>query len=81
MLAGNDLRQEALEAVRLSRDFTPKDGRHYSPAEAQELNRLCGIAYRACIAAGTSISEMRLALWAQEREAFRAALMRGEVTL
>lgn len=68
------LLEQAKEAVRLSRDFAPKDGRKFDPAEVQELTRLCKEAYLACLAAGVTISEMRLLLWQEEREAYRASL-------
>jgi hypothetical protein len=73
-MTATELRQQALEAVRASRDFAPKDARRFNPAEVQELNRLCGIAYRACLAAGVSIAEMRLELYRLEREEHRASL-------
>ena len=72
------LLEQAKEAVRLSRDFCPKDGRRFTPAESEELCRLCKEAFLACQRAGTTISEMRRQLWQEERQAYRAALMRGE---
>jgi hypothetical protein len=74
------LLEQAREAVRKSRDFAPKDGRKFDPAELDELVRLCAEAVKACDRAGTTIAAMRLLLWQEEREAYRAALMRGEVT-
>jgi len=66
--------EQAKEAVRKSRDFTPKNGRPYMPAELEELRRLCKGAYLACEAAGVSIAEMRLELYRREREEFKANL-------
>ena len=66
-----ELRRQALDAVRLSRDFTPKDGRRFKPAELDELGRRCKAAVIACERANTTIAEMRLLLWQQEREEFR----------
>jgi hypothetical protein len=71
--------EQAKEAVRLSRDHTPKGGRRFNPAELDELGRLCKEAFFACQNANTTISAMRLLLWQEERQAFRAALLRGEV--
>jgi hypothetical protein len=71
------LLEQAQHAVRLSRDFTPKDSRKFDPAEVQELTRLCKEAYLACKAAGVTISDMRLELYRQEREAFRAELAKA----
>ena len=75
------LLEQAKEAVRKSRDFTPADGERFSPAESETLGRLCRDAYLACERAGTTIAAERLELWQEERQAYRAALMRGEVTL
>ena len=87
------LLEQAREAVRASRDFAPKDGKHYDAAEVETLYRLCAEAVRACEAAGTTISQMRLELYREEREEHRtklqaicdefkaAALARGEVTV
>jgi hypothetical protein len=77
------LLEQAKEAVRKSRDFAPKDGRRFDPAELDELGRLCAEAVTACALAGTTIAEMRLLLWQEERVAYRAqlaALARKEVT-
>jgi hypothetical protein len=76
-----NLPEQAREAVRLSRDFAPANGRRFTPAESETLGRLCRDAYLACQAAGVSISEMRLELWREEQAAYRAALLRGEVTV
>jgi hypothetical protein len=73
------LLERAKAAVKASRDFEPANAEHYSPEEVEILNRLCRDAYLTCEAAGTSIAEMRRQLWQEEREAFRAALQRGEV--
>ena len=75
------LLEQAKEAVRKSRDFAPANGEHYSPEEAEMLNRLCRDAYLACEAAGTTIAEMRRQLWEEERKAFRATLKKGEGTV
>jgi hypothetical protein len=72
--------EQAKEAVRLSRDFAPANGEHYTAAESETLGRLCRDAYLACEAAGTTIAAERLKLWQEQRQAYRAALMRGEVT-
>ena len=69
-----NLLEQAKEAVRKSRDFTPRDGRHYSPAELQELRRLCRDAFLACQSANTTIAELRLELWREEQAAYRANL-------
>jgi hypothetical protein len=61
--------------------FAPADGQHYDAAEVEQLNRLCRAAYLACEAAGTTIAEMRRQLGEEERQAYRAALLRGEGTL
>jgi hypothetical protein len=76
-----NLLEQAREAVRLSRDFAPADGRRFTPAESETLGRLCRDAYLACQAAGVSISEVRLELWREGQAAYRAALLRGEVTV
>jgi hypothetical protein len=73
------LMEQAREAVRASRDFAPADGEHFTAAESETLGRLCRDAYLACERAGTGIAAERLKLWQEERQAFRAALMRGEV--
>jgi hypothetical protein len=87
------LLEQAKEAVRRSRDFVPSNGRHYSAPEVETLYRLCAEAVKACEAAGTTISQMRLELYREEREEHRAklqaicdefkaaALARGEVTV
>ena len=72
------LLEQAREAVRASRDFAPKDGKHYDAAEIETLYRLCAEAVQACDRAGTTIAEMRRQLCDEERKAFRAALERGE---
>ena len=72
------LLEQAREAVRASRDFAPKDGKHYDAAEIETLYRLCAEAVQACDSAGTTIAEMRRQLCDEERKAFRAALERGE---
>ena len=69
------LLEQAKHAVRLSRDFCPKDSRRFTPAESEELCRLCKEAFLACQRANTTISEMRLQLWAEEREAHRKNLL------
>ena len=69
-----NLLEQAKEAVRKSRDFAPADGRRFNASEVEELNRLCKEAYLACKAAGVTISQMRLELWREEREAYRASL-------
>jgi hypothetical protein len=74
VLDANELRQQALEATRASRDFAPKDGRRFSPAELDELGCRCKAAVIACDAAGTTIAQMRLELWQKEREEFRVNL-------
>jgi len=73
------LLEQAREAVRASRNFEPANGERFTPAESETLRRLCRDAYLACEAAGTTIAEMRRQLWEEERQAYRAALMRGEV--
>ena len=73
------LLEQAKEAVRKSRDFMPADGNHYRRDELDQLGRLCAEAVKACEAAGTTIAEMRLELWREERQAYRAALRRGEM--
>jgi hypothetical protein len=75
------LLDQAREAVRKSRDFAPANGERYSPEEVEMLNRLCRDAYLACEAAGTTIAEMRRQLGEEERQAYRAALQRGEGTV
>ena len=75
--------EQAKEAVRRSRDFVPSNGRHYRPDELDQLGRLCAEAVKSCALAGTTIAEMRLLLWQEERAAYRAqlaALARKEVT-
>ena len=72
------LLEQAREAVRASRDFAPKDGKHYDAAEIETRYRLCAEAVQACDRAGTTIAEMRRQLCDEERKAFRAALERGE---
>jgi hypothetical protein len=74
------LLEQAREAVRASRNFEPANGEHFTPAESETLRRLCRDAYLACEAAGTTIAAERLKLWQEERQAYRAALTRGEVT-
>ena len=74
------LLEQAREAVRASRNFEPANGECFTPAESETLRCLCRDAYLACEAAGTTIAAERLKLWQEERQAFRAALMRGEVT-
>ena len=69
-----NLLEQAKEAVRKSRDFAPADGRRFPASEVEELNRLCKEAYLACKTAGVTISQMRLELWREEREAYRASL-------
>ena len=69
-----NLLEQAKEAVRKSRDFAPADGRRFHASQVEELNRLCKEAYLACKAAGVTISQMRLELWREEREAYRASL-------
>jgi hypothetical protein len=73
------LLEQAREAVRASRDFAPANGKRFTPAESETLGRLCRDAYLACQAAGTTIAAERVKLWQEERQGFRAALMRGEV--
>jgi hypothetical protein len=73
------LLEQAREAVHASRDFAPANGKHFTAAESETLGRLCRDAYLACQAAGTTIAAERVKLWQEERQAFRAALMRGEV--
>jgi hypothetical protein len=68
------LLEHAKQAVRKGRDFAPADGRSSNASEVEELNRLCKEAYLACKAAGVTISQMRLELWREEREAYRASL-------
>ena len=79
MLAGNELLQKAKLATKAARDFGPSGGERFTPAESETLGRLCRDAYLACKRAGTSIAAERLKLWQEERQAYRAALMRGEV--
>ena len=69
-----NLLEQAKEAVRKSRDFAPADGWRFNASEVEGLNRLCKEAYLACKAAGVTISQMRLELWREEREAYRASL-------
>jgi hypothetical protein len=69
-----NLLEQAKEAVRKSRDLAPADGRRFNGSEVEELNRLCKEAYLACKAAGVTISQMRLELWREECEAYRASL-------
>ena len=59
--------EQAKQAVRASRDFAPKDGKHYDAAEVQTLYRLCAEAVQACERAGTTIAEMRRQLWQEEQ--------------
>jgi hypothetical protein len=73
------LLEQAREAVRASRDFEPANGEHFNRSELDELGRLCAEAVKACEAAGTTIAAERLKLWQEERQAYRAALLRGEV--
>ena len=73
------LLEQAKEAVRKSRDFAPSNGEHFTAAECETLGRLRRDAYLACEAAGTTIAAERRQLWEEERQAFRAALLRGEV--
>ena len=68
------LLEQAKEAVRKSRDFTPQNGEHYTAEEVEQLNRLCRDAYLACQAAGVTIGQMRLELYREEREEHRAKL-------
>ena len=77
---GSELLQKARAAVKAARDFEPA-GEHYTAAEVETLNPLCRDAYLACQTASVSISEMRLELWREEQAAYRAALLRGEVTV
>ena len=79
MLAGNELLQKAKLATKAARDFGPANGERFTPAESETLGRLCRDAYLACKRAGTSIAAERLKLWQEERQAYRAALERGEV--
>ena len=74
------LLEQAREAVRASRTFEPANSGHFTPAETETLRRLCRDAYLACEAAGTTIAAERLKLWQEERQAYRVALLRGEVT-
>ena len=74
------LLEQAREAVRASRNFEPANGERYTAEEVETLGRLCRDAYLACERAGTTIAAERLKLWQEERQAYRAALMRGEVT-
>lgn len=71
---GSELLQQARAAVKAARDFEPA-GDHYTAAEVETLNRLCRDAFLACQRANTTISEMRLQLWAEEREAHRKNLL------
>jgi hypothetical protein len=75
------LLEQAKEAVRKSRDFAPANGERYRPEEVEVLNRLCRDAYLACEAAGTTIAEVRRQRGEEERQAYRAALQRGEGTV
>lgn len=75
------LLEQARESVRASRKFEPANGERFTPAESETLGRLCRDAYLACERAGTTIAAERLKLWQGERQAFRATLMRGEVTV
>ena len=59
--------EQAKEAVRASRDFAPKDGKHYDAAEVEALYGLCAEAVQACERAGTTIAEMRRQLWQEEQ--------------
>jgi hypothetical protein len=70
---GSELLQKARAAVKAARDFEPA-GEHCTAEEVETLNRLCRDAYRACLAAGVSIAEMRLQLWREECEAYRKNL-------
>jgi hypothetical protein len=75
------LLEEARQAVRASRNFEPANGERFTSAESETLGRLCRDAYLACEAAGTTNSAERFKLWQEERQTFRAALLRGEVTV